>query len=284
MGTIVLADITEIETVKISELTEATSMADIDIAPIVKGGITEKIKKSNLQKELTIAVEANTTHKTSNGSDHAFIDQDITIGASPTLDGTNINNIDANTLIADVKEANVSAVKKGQPCAIVGSSGTKFLVQLADCDNANLIRLLGIAEVDTVQNETGTVIHKGLLTNVDTRTTNTNLNPGAETWAAGEMLYVSQTPGGLTKTRPTSGRCIKACRSLKGNSTSDTLLAIVHTNPICACAASGEDVCSRMGDSVGATKHSFKNYANNEVASFDSYGDLECRKIDAGSF
>lgn len=220
------------------------------------------------------AVEANTTHKTSNGSDHSYIDQDVTNGSSPTFDGTNIDNIDADTLIADVKEANVSAVKKGQPCAIVGSSGAKFEVQLADCDNSSLIRLLGIAEVDTNQNEAGTVIHKGLLTSVDTQTSNTNLNPGAETWAAGEMLYVSQTPGGLTKTRPTSGRCIKACRSLKGNSASDTLLAIVHTNSICACAASGEDLCSRMGDSAGANKHSFKNYANAEKAAFDSNGNL----------
>lgn len=220
------------------------------------------------------AVEANTTHKTSNGSDHSYIDQDVTNGSSPTFDGTNIDNIDADTLIADVKEANVSAVKKGQPCAIVGSSGTKFTVQLADCDNSSLINLLGIAEVDTNQNEAGTVIHKGLLTSVDTQTSNTNLNPGAETWAAGEMLYVSQTPGGLTKTRPTSGRCIKACRSLKGNSASDTLLAIVHTNSICACAASGEDLCSRMGDSAGANKHSFKNYANAEKAAFDSNGNL----------
>lgn len=220
------------------------------------------------------AIETNTAHRTSNGSSHSYIDQDVTNGSSPTFDGANIDNIDADTLIADVKEANVSAVKKGQPCAIVGSSGTKFEVQLADCDNAALIRLLGIAEVDTNQNEEGTVIHKGLLVNVDTQTSNTNLNPGAETWAAGEMLYVSQTPGGLTKTRPTAGRCIKACRSLKGNSASDTLLAIVLTNPICACAASGEDVCSRMGDSAGTNKHSFKNYANSEVAAINSSGNL----------
>lgn len=234
---------------------------------------------TNAQKGLATAahitaVEANTTHKTSDGSDHAFIDQDMTSGASPTLDGANITNIDADTLVAAVKEANVSAVKKGQPCAIVGSSGVKFEVQLADCDNVNLIRLLGIAEVDTAQNETGTVIHKGLLINVDTQTTNSDLNPGAETWAAGQLLYVSQTPGGLTKTPPTSGRCIKACRSQKGNSASDTLLAIVHTNPIRACAASGEDICSRMGDSAGVNKHSFKDYTNSEVAAIDSNGNL----------
>lgn len=35
-------------------------------------------------------VADNTTHKTSDGSDHAFIDQDVTIGSSPTLTSDNI--------------------------------------------------------------------------------------------------------------------------------------------------------------------------------------------------
>ena len=35
-------------------------------------------------------VTSNTTHKTSDGSDHTFIDQNVTSGASPTFDATNI--------------------------------------------------------------------------------------------------------------------------------------------------------------------------------------------------
>lgn len=38
-------------------------------------------------------VAANTTHRTSDGSDHSYIDQDVTNGAAPTFDGTNITNI-----------------------------------------------------------------------------------------------------------------------------------------------------------------------------------------------
>ena len=217
---------------------------------------------------------ANDTHRTSDGSDHTFIDQSVIIGASPTFDGVNITNIDADTLIADVKEANVSAVTKGQMCAIVGSSGNKFEVQLCDCDNASLIRALGFVVADTAQNGVGQVVHKGLLTNVDTQIGNTDVNPNGETWAAGDMLFVSNTPGGLTNVRPSVGRCIKAGRTLKGNSASDTLLAIVHTNDISACAAAGEDLCNRMGDNDGVNKCTFKDYANNEVAAFDSNGNL----------
>lgn len=41
------------------------------------------------------AVDLNTTHRTSNGSDHSYIDQDITSGSSPTLDGANITGLTA---------------------------------------------------------------------------------------------------------------------------------------------------------------------------------------------
>lgn len=48
------------------------------------------------------AVGLNTTHRTSDGSDHTFIDQDVTSGSSPTLDGSNITGVDAaNVDIAD---------------------------------------------------------------------------------------------------------------------------------------------------------------------------------------
>lgn len=41
-------------------------------------------------------VTANTTHKSSDGSDHTFIDQDVTSGSSPVFDGNNFTGIDAD--------------------------------------------------------------------------------------------------------------------------------------------------------------------------------------------
>lgn len=52
MGTIVLADVTELETIKISELDEALSSGEIDVVPIVKDATTQKIKKENLLRFL----------------------------------------------------------------------------------------------------------------------------------------------------------------------------------------------------------------------------------------
>jgi len=43
-------------------------------------------------------VTANTTHKTSNGSDHTYIDQDVTSGSTPTFTGTNFSGIPDSAL------------------------------------------------------------------------------------------------------------------------------------------------------------------------------------------
>jgi hypothetical protein len=44
------------------------------------------------------AIGLNTTHKGSNGTDHSYIDQNVTSGSSPTFDGTNLTELDAPTL------------------------------------------------------------------------------------------------------------------------------------------------------------------------------------------
>lgn len=52
MGTVVLSDVTELETIKISELSEALSSGETDVLPIVKDATTQKIKKENLLRFL----------------------------------------------------------------------------------------------------------------------------------------------------------------------------------------------------------------------------------------
>ena len=181
----------------------------------------------------------------------------------------------AGKLHFDVEEANVSAVKKGQALAVCGTgAGTAIEVCLSDCDVSTKIRLLGLASTDIVQNGAGTVVYKGILPGVDTRATNLDVNPNAETWSAMDCLYVSNTAGGLTNVVPTSGRKIRAAITIKGSHATDTLVALSHVNPINSAAASGEDFMLRMGDSAGANKISFKGYDNVEVASLDSDGKL----------
>lgn len=207
--------------------------------------------------------------------------------ANPTVDG-DVGNRGFNdaryALVAgaaagklhfDVEEANISAVKKGQALAICGTgAGTALEVCLCECDVSTKIRMIGLAATDIAQDGAGTGVYKGILEGVDTRATNLDVNPNAETWDAMDCLYVSNTAGGLTNVVPTSGRKIRAAVTIKGNDASDTLISLSHVNPIYNSAASGEDHILRMGDSAGANKISFRDYANNEVASMDSDGKL----------
>lgn len=52
MGTVILADVSELTTIKISELPEMTSMGEDDVLPGVKNSQTQQIKKSNLLRFL----------------------------------------------------------------------------------------------------------------------------------------------------------------------------------------------------------------------------------------
>ena len=181
----------------------------------------------------------------------------------------------AGKLHFDVEEANISAVKKGQALAICGTgAGTALEVCLCDCDVSTKIRMIGLASTDITQDGVGIVVYKGILEGVDTRSTNTDINPNAETWSAMDCLYVANTAGGLTNVAPTSGRKIRAAVTIKGSDASDTLISLSHVNPINLAAASGEDFMMRMGDSAGANKISFRGYDNVEVASINSDGKL----------
>ena len=64
-------------------------------------GDTDAASKNAIRDKFVIIdsnIAINTTHKTSNGSDHTFIDQDVTNGSSPTIVGTNVTAIPANNI------------------------------------------------------------------------------------------------------------------------------------------------------------------------------------------
>ena len=64
-------------------------------------GDTDAASKNTIRDKIVTIdsdIALNTTHKTSNGSDHTFIDQDVTNGSSPAILGTNITAIPANNI------------------------------------------------------------------------------------------------------------------------------------------------------------------------------------------
>lgn len=173
-----------------------------------------------------------------------------------------------------IKEENTSALIKGNAVYASDESGINILVGKVDNTNAAKVRVIGLAKTDIAQNGKGYAVDHGLIYSVDTRPDIGGINgETGVSWTAGDLLFVNSNAK-LTSARPTSGRSIKAAHSLKGSNANDILYVRVIENQIWQAAASGEDVVMRMGDSAGANKISYRDYANNEVASMDSDGEL----------
>ena len=162
---------------------------------------------------------------------------------------------------------------KGQAVYISGASGGNPVVMRADNLATVSSRVVGIMAGDTANGARGIVRRSGVLTSVDTRNTNTNINPNGETWLGGDLLFSTST-GGLTKVRPTSGRSVKVAYSLSGSSEADTLLAYPMENPVWTTAAANEGIVLRLGDTSGVTNVSVRDYSNHEVMSIESDGDV----------
>lgn len=160
---------------------------------------------------------------------------------------------------------------KGQPVFITPGNAAVPDVDLCDNTSTTKSRVYGIATTGISAGNTGYIQRSGILTNVDTRTSNTTLNPNAETWLEGDLLFAT-TNGGLTKVRPTSGRSVKVGYSVKGSNNTDSIVLHPMENPVWLTAAASENVVLRLGDNAGTNKVSIRDYANNEVASINSDG------------
>ena len=188
-------------------------------------------------------------------------------------DGSGLTGIGATAATALTFSAKASThdLYKGQAVYVSGASGSNPVVDYADNTITDNSRVVGLMVANTVHNAQGSVRRGGTLTGVDTRSSNTHVNPLGQTWAAGDLLFAT-TGGGLTNVRPTSGRSVKVAYSLEGSGVNDVLLAYPMENPVWVTAASGENVVLRVGDSFGTNKVSIRNYTNTEVASIDSQG------------
>jgi hypothetical protein len=164
-------------------------------------------------------------------------------------------------------------LKDGQAVYISGASGDDPVVSLADNTVTNKARVVGLITTDLASGTVGTVRRSGVLTNVDTRSTNSYVNPNAETWSAGDLLFAT-TGCGMTNVRPTSGRSVKAAYTILGSNSADILLAYPMENPVWVTAASNENVVLRLGDNSGATKVSVRSYDNTEKLALYSNGTI----------
>ena len=176
---------------------------------------------------------------------------------------------------------NVSAdevLKKGQSVYISGATGINIRVARADSTDPAKCRVVGLVTTDLELNAKGSVRRSGMLFNVDTRATNLNINPYGQSWIAGDLLF-AEKGGGMSKVRNASGRTVKTAYVTRDGNINGNLLAYPFENPVWSTAASGENVVLRLGDTIGATNVSIRNYTNVNVASIDSLGNASFRYI-----
>lgn len=112
----------------------------------------------------------------------------------------------ATLALVTVRNATASTIAKGTPVYVLGSNGTTVSVAPADASvEATAAGTLGVAQDAIPANSTGYVVAVGELGGLNTST----LTEGA-------LIWLSETTGGLTTTRPTQpahgvviGYCVK---------------------------------------------------------------------------
>ena len=134
-------------------------------------------------------------------NDGALIGGDIIDGAemlciyNSTLSAFQVIGTAPNTLLAYVTNAETSTITKGQAVYAFGGTGDRLKVKLAyNTSDATSASTLGIVlSTSIAANQKGLIIMQGQLDGL-------SLFPTA-TWADGDPVFLSATPGGLTKTK-----------------------------------------------------------------------------------
>ena len=134
-------------------------------------------------------------------NDGALIGGDIIDGAemlciyNSTLSGFQVIGTAPNTLLAYVTNAETSTITKGQAVYAFGGTGDRLKVKLAyNTSDATSASTLGIVlSTSIAANQKGLIMMQGQLDGL-------SLFPTA-TWADGDPVFLSATPGGVTKTK-----------------------------------------------------------------------------------
>ena len=144
------------------------------------------------------SIGAVTLYRNNNG---ALIGGDIIDGAemlciyNSTLSGFQVIGTAPNTLLAYVTNAETSTITKGQAVYAFGGTGDRLKVKLAyNTSDATSASTLGIVlSTSIAANQKGLIIMQGQLDGL-------SLFPTA-TWADGDPVFLSSTPGAVTKTK-----------------------------------------------------------------------------------
>jgi len=188
---------------------DGSERVPMDQAGGTKDATTQDI--ANLAPDTDLSYTAATqTLASSTGADVVLpVATTTDAGLESAADKIKLDNItvDSATVVRKLVRNNSGvAIAKSQPVYQTGSSGTTITVALADASSeATAAQTLGLAQDAIADNATGFVIAVGELAGLNT-----------STLAEGQIVWLSETAGGLTTTRPTQpahgvvlGYCVK---------------------------------------------------------------------------
>ncbi len=108
-----------------------------DVGTLVTTGNVRTITMADADVDLTdigtntTAIALNTTHRSSDGSDHGFIDQSVISGATPVFTGTNITGLPAASVLAGTFGTGAYVMDTSLAVPQLGPSGDTDLLSLA---------------------------------------------------------------------------------------------------------------------------------------------------------
>lgn len=146
----------------------------------------EKTKLSNIENNADVTDTANVTSAGAAMLTGATFTGDVT---APDFIG-DLNG----AVLFNAKNDEGATISKGQVVYIKGISGNLPTVGLADANDSSKMPAFGLALADASDNASIQIVTFGTLSSTKTDYTG---------WAVGDTLYVSTTPGTLTKTAPT---------------------------------------------------------------------------------
>jgi len=188
----------------------------MDQAGATKDATTQDIANLAPATDLTYTAATRTLNSSTGAGVVLPVATTTDAGLQSAADKTKLDSIvvDRATLVTKLVRNNTgSTIPKGSAVYVVGSSGTVLTVALADASlEATATNTLGITQAAIANNTEGYVVAVGLLDGIDT-----------SALVEGATIWLSETTGGLTTTRPTQpahgvvlGYCVKQSPGTSG--------------------------------------------------------------------
>jgi hypothetical protein len=147
------------------------------------------VKLGDMTNVNSISFDTTPTHTHVEGAIH-WDEDDKTLNIDTEVTDTAIQ-VGQEQVVRATNKTGVQ-IDNGKAVYISGAQGSRPTIALADADNHDdTHKFIGIVTHDIADNATGYVTTFGLVRDIDTNS-----------WAAGTVIYLSQTAGALTSTRP----------------------------------------------------------------------------------